>query len=197
MPRSGSGSSAIFASTSFSPSAWSARGPRRVSLFNSWARSCIAARSSSMNPLDFLWVAVVFLRTFGSSSSPSKRCCLGAHLRFHQSAPRSQARRNVIPSLSFTLVQVYGQRRDQDPWRRENGQGEGRSVADGDEADGRQGCEHHGETGSVEPGPAPVSFGGEPRCDRQVRRDQQESAGAARGVLDCPMPGGVYHLRRG
>src|SRR5262249_46303624 len=60
MPRSGSGISAIFASTSLSPSAWSARGPRRVSFFSSWTRSFIAARSSSVNPLDFLWVAVVF-----------------------------------------------------------------------------------------------------------------------------------------
>src|SRR6266516_4447675 len=45
--RSGSGISAIFASTSLSPSALAARGPRRAAAFSSWARSFIAARSSS------------------------------------------------------------------------------------------------------------------------------------------------------
>src|SRR2546426_2629622 len=61
MARSGSGISAIFASTSLSPSALPARGPRRAVAFSSWARSFIAARSSSVNPLDFLLVAVVLL----------------------------------------------------------------------------------------------------------------------------------------
>src|SRR5207247_8780143 len=46
MARSGFGISAIFASTSLSPSALSA--------FSSWARSFIAARSSSVNPLTAL-----------------------------------------------------------------------------------------------------------------------------------------------
>jgi hypothetical protein len=41
-----------------------ARGPRRASAFNSWARSLIAARSSSVNPLDFLLFAVVLLADF-------------------------------------------------------------------------------------------------------------------------------------
>src|SRR5436309_9633697 len=50
--RSGSGISAIFASTSLSPSALPARGPRRAAAFSSWARSLIAARSSSVNPLE-------------------------------------------------------------------------------------------------------------------------------------------------
>ena len=54
MARSGSGISAIFASTSASPSALPARGPRRAAAFTSWARSFIAARSSSVNPLDAL-----------------------------------------------------------------------------------------------------------------------------------------------
>jgi len=51
MARSGSGISAIFASTARSPSAlfFSAR----ASAFSSRARSLIAARSSSVNPLDF------------------------------------------------------------------------------------------------------------------------------------------------
>ena len=57
MARSGSGISAIFASRSVSPSAFLARGPRRAAAFSSWARSRIAARSSSVNPLD-AWVAV-------------------------------------------------------------------------------------------------------------------------------------------
>src|SRR6266540_2916177 len=61
MARSGSGIAAIFASTASSPSALSARGPRRASAFSSWARSFIAARSSAVNPLDFLLIAVVLL----------------------------------------------------------------------------------------------------------------------------------------
>src|SRR6266516_4359894 len=63
MARSGSCIAAIFASTSPSPSALSffRRGPRRASAFSSWARSFIAARSSSVNPLDFLLIAVVLL----------------------------------------------------------------------------------------------------------------------------------------
>ncbi len=59
MARSGSGISAIFASTALSPSALSARGPRRASAFSSWRRSFIAARSSSVNPLNVLPVAAV------------------------------------------------------------------------------------------------------------------------------------------
>src|SRR5438105_5911497 len=54
MARSRSGISAIFASRSLSPSALPARGPRRAAAFSSWARSRIAARSSSVNPLDAL-----------------------------------------------------------------------------------------------------------------------------------------------
>src|SRR3989304_4807614 len=61
MARSGSGISAIFASTALSPSSLSARGPRRAAAFSSWARAFIAARSSSVNPLDFLLIAVVLL----------------------------------------------------------------------------------------------------------------------------------------
>src|ERR671934_2746454 len=56
--RSGSGISAIFASTSLSPSALPARGPA----FSSRARSFIAARSSSVNRLDA--VPVVPLEDF-------------------------------------------------------------------------------------------------------------------------------------
>src|SRR2546426_9392423 len=58
MARSGSGISAIFASTSLSPSAPGPRGPRRADAFSSWARSFIAARSSSVNPLTALPIAV-------------------------------------------------------------------------------------------------------------------------------------------
>src|SRR5712692_5828809 len=56
--RSGSCIAAIFASTAPSPSALSffPRGPRRASAFSSWARSFIAARSWSVNPLDFLLI---------------------------------------------------------------------------------------------------------------------------------------------
>jgi uncharacterized membrane protein YedE/YeeE len=48
MARSGCGISATFASRAFSPSAL------RASAFSSWARSLIAARSSAVNPWDFL-----------------------------------------------------------------------------------------------------------------------------------------------
>ena len=58
MARSGSGISAIFASRASSPSA------RCASAFSSWARSFIAARSSSEKPLDVLPVAVVRLADF-------------------------------------------------------------------------------------------------------------------------------------
>src|SRR4051812_26867130 len=56
MTRSDSGISAIFASTSLSPSAL----PAREVVFNSRARSLIAARSSSVNPLDALPVFAGF-----------------------------------------------------------------------------------------------------------------------------------------
>jgi predicted enzyme related to lactoylglutathione lyase len=59
MARSGSGISAILASTAPSPSALPARGPRRASAFSSSVRSFIAARSSSEKPADVLSVAVV------------------------------------------------------------------------------------------------------------------------------------------
>ena len=59
MARSGSGISAIFASTSLSPSALFLFA--RASAFSSLARSFIAARSSAVNPLDYLLVAAVLL----------------------------------------------------------------------------------------------------------------------------------------
>src|SRR3984893_1691916 len=59
--RSGSGSSAILASTALSKSASSAR---RAAAFTSWTRSFIAPRSSSVNPLDVLPIAVVLLADF-------------------------------------------------------------------------------------------------------------------------------------
>src|SRR5438132_6314071 len=58
--RSGSGISAILASTSLSPSAL----PRRAAAFISSARSFIAARSSGVNPSDVLLVVVVLLADF-------------------------------------------------------------------------------------------------------------------------------------
>src|SRR3990172_3172338 len=57
MERSGSDIAAIAASTSLSPSALFLFA--RASAFSSWARSFIAARSSSVNPLNVLPVAVV------------------------------------------------------------------------------------------------------------------------------------------
>src|SRR2546423_6794992 len=66
MARSGSGISAIFASTAPSPSTLSARGARRPDAFSSWWRSFIAARSSSVHPSDVLSIAVL-LADFGVS----------------------------------------------------------------------------------------------------------------------------------
>src|SRR5882762_3287711 len=56
MVRSGSRISAIFANTALSPSPLPA--------FISWTRSLIAPRSPSVNPLDFLLIAVVLLADF-------------------------------------------------------------------------------------------------------------------------------------
>src|SRR5205807_10211663 len=59
--RSGSGIAAIVASTALSPSALSAREPRRAAAFFSWRYSFIAARSSSVNPTFFAAFLVVLL----------------------------------------------------------------------------------------------------------------------------------------
>ena len=64
MARSGSGIAAMFASTSLSPSGCFAREPRRAAVFSSWAYSLIAARSSSVNPLDALSVTAPLLADF-------------------------------------------------------------------------------------------------------------------------------------
>jgi len=67
MARSGSGISANFASTALSPFVLSAPGPRRPSACSSRARSFIAARSSSVNPVDIVPAAVLaaaFFPTF-------------------------------------------------------------------------------------------------------------------------------------
>src|SRR5262245_30573206 len=78
----------------------------------------------------------------------------------YQRTPRCLACRNVIASLCFTLVQVYGQRRHPDPGRHEKGQGAG-VAADG-EADGGQGHEHRGDGGAVEHGTAAAALGCDP-----------------------------------
>src|SRR5919199_3170538 len=57
--RSGPSISAIFASTALSPFALPARGPRRASALSSWARSRIAARSSSVNPFDARFLSAI------------------------------------------------------------------------------------------------------------------------------------------
>src|SRR3989449_1775450 len=64
MARSGSRISAIFASRALAPSALSARGPRPADAFRSWRYSFIAARSSSVNALNFSLIAVVLLADF-------------------------------------------------------------------------------------------------------------------------------------
>jgi hypothetical protein len=70
MARSWSGISAIFASTSLSPSALVAREPRRAAGFTSWARSLIAARSSSVNPLD-AFLSAIFHTSMRANFRPS------------------------------------------------------------------------------------------------------------------------------
>src|SRR5260370_32153869 len=62
--RSGPGIAVICASTALSPSALSARGPRRAAAFCSWRCSFIATRSSSVNPLDVLPIALVLWADF-------------------------------------------------------------------------------------------------------------------------------------
>src|SRR5947208_7129454 len=81
MARSGSGISAIFASTALSPSAFSARGPRRADAFNSWWRAFIAARSSSVHPSDVLSIAVLLADFCASFIESFLRCesSLGRH----------------------------------------------------------------------------------------------------------------------
>jgi hypothetical protein len=64
MALSSGGISAIFASTSLSPSALAARGPRRAASFTSRSRSFTAARSSSVNAWDVVSLAVVLLADF-------------------------------------------------------------------------------------------------------------------------------------
>jgi hypothetical protein len=66
MARSGTRIAAIAASTSPSPAALFLFA--RASAFSSWARSFIAARSSSVNRLDFLSLAVVLLADCRMSS---------------------------------------------------------------------------------------------------------------------------------
>src|SRR5215212_4619200 len=87
MARSGSGISAIFASTSLSPSALPARGPRRAAAFSSWARSLIAARSSSVNPLDVA-LPVVLLADCCVAFFAGFLSAIAKHLRaWHASQP--------------------------------------------------------------------------------------------------------------
>src|SRR5437870_4799420 len=64
MARSGFGISGIFASTSLSRSSFLARGPRCGSASSSRARSFIATRSSSVNPLTALPVTIELLADF-------------------------------------------------------------------------------------------------------------------------------------
>src|SRR5437016_2518932 len=110
MARSGSCIAAIFASTSPSPSALSffPRGPRRASAFSSWARSFIAARSSSVNPLDFLLIAVVLLADFRvsffglieTSSYPSWR--QGFVAAYASAAPSDERRSHPAATTSHS-----------------------------------------------------------------------------------------------
>src|SRR6266545_3455222 len=90
MARSRAGISAIFASTSLSPSALPARGPRRAAAFSSWARSLIAARSSSVNPLDALPVVLL------------ADCCLPVFAGFLSAIAKLLRAMNESQSLNLT-----------------------------------------------------------------------------------------------
>src|SRR5262249_16038125 len=89
MTRSGSAISAIFASTSLSPSALAARGPRRAAPFNPWACSFIAPRSSSVIPPVLLFFGVWGVAGLGLSVIERFRpASLGCRLcRIHRSDP--------------------------------------------------------------------------------------------------------------
>ena len=75
------------------------RAPRRASAFSSWARSLIAARSSSVNPLDFLLPAKAkHLRASSESQPPD----LGCDRRL---APRDSWIRVRLPAGSRAILQ--------------------------------------------------------------------------------------------
>ena len=77
MVRSGSGISAILASKSLSPAALSLFA--RASAFSSLARSCIAAFSSSVNPLAVSPAAVVLLAWLMRISFHLLNACAARH----------------------------------------------------------------------------------------------------------------------
>src|SRR5437867_10306327 len=95
MVRSGSGISAIFASTAAFPSPLSA--------LSSWMRSFIAPCSSSVNPLNFLLVAVVLLADFCLPFS-------AGFMKFHSSSEINYFSR--VRSLRFNQLRwalgIYG-----------------------------------------------------------------------------------------
>src|SRR5919198_2940206 len=90
--RSGAGIAAIFSSTALSPSALPAREPRRAAAFSSWARSRIASRSSSVNPLDALpAVLAVLLADFCVPFLAGFLSAIAKHLR------ASNESRKIVP----------------------------------------------------------------------------------------------------
>src|SRR5204863_328345 len=105
---SGSCISAIFVSKALSPSAFSGRGPRCADAFISWTYSFIAARSSSVNPLNFLFVAAVLLADFcvsffGLIEPPLGWRLIGGEARF-PSRERGEARRpRAVPARGRPL----------------------------------------------------------------------------------------------
>ena len=105
MARSGPDISAIFASTSLSPSALPAREPRRASAFSSWACSFIAARSSSVNPVDALVVAAVRFVDFCVAFFAVLLSAIAKHLRAPiDSAHVSCSSPRTLPSGSITVA---------------------------------------------------------------------------------------------
>src|SRR5918992_815947 len=107
--RSGPCISAIFASTSRSPSSLFLLA--RASAFNSRARSFIAARSSSVNPLDVLPVAVVLLGDFcavffaGFLSAIAKHLLRAAHEPLQQRVhAREAGLRSVLDAVLHRRV---------------------------------------------------------------------------------------------
>jgi mannose-6-phosphate isomerase-like protein (cupin superfamily) len=105
MTRSAFGISAIFASTTLSPSALPARRPPRAA-FTSWARSFIAAFSSSENPFDFLPVVLSVAVMLGAAA-PTLASMDGVKARAAETAGALGVVETVIPVGHSTPLHVH------------------------------------------------------------------------------------------
>ena len=79
--------------------------PRRASAFSSWARSFIATRSSSVNPVDAVPVAVLLLADFCVPFFAGFLSAIAKHLRAPNESPhRSCSSPRTLPSGSVTVA---------------------------------------------------------------------------------------------